>query len=203
MRRSGLAAFVRSRLFSNPNYQWSTQDVLQAAKHCLFALPVVLVANDCVVSVAKVEGRSMQPTLNPDEQGPRDRSARASPPIRDRVLIDKFSYSCLREYKRGDVCLLRSPRDPDAWIIKRLVALEGDTVRTHSQEFVHVPQGRCWMEGDNQECSDDSERTLGAVPLALVEGRVLSVIWPPWRIHRVPRVFSQERVSLGYHHAWP
>jgi len=48
-------------------------------------------------SVAKVEGRSMQPTLNPEESGPRDR-----------VLIDKFSFGTL---SFGFQRFLPNPRD--------------------------------------------------------------------------------------------
>ena len=99
----------------------------------------------------------MQPTLNPAEEGPRDR-----------VVVDKFSLTVGRTPKRGDVFLVRSPHDPDGWLVKRMVrsglhcclpsvlyfvlltdrciswqiAIEGDTVRTRSDEMVHVPQVR-------------------------------------------------------------
>lgn len=40
-----------------------------------------------------------------------------------------------------------------------------------------VPQGHCWITGDNLESSRDS-RTFGPLPLALVRGKVLAKIWP-------------------------
>jgi inner membrane protease subunit 2 len=64
-------------------------------------------------------------------------------------------------------------------------------------------QGFCWIEGDNEENSLDSANTHGPVPLALIQGRVSYVMWPPSRIQRVQRSFPQERVLLGYQHPWP
>lgn len=42
---------------------------------------------------------------------------------------------------------------------------------------VQVPEGHCWVLGDNQAASRDS-RTYGPVPLALVRGRVVARVWP-------------------------
>jgi hypothetical protein len=36
------------------------------------------------------------------------------------------------------------------------IALEGDKVRTSDQGVVPIPQGFCWIEGDNQDNSVDS-----------------------------------------------
>lgn len=45
------------------------------------------------------------------------------------------------------------------------------------EEMVQVPQGHCWIAGDNLEWSRDS-RLFGPVPLALIKGKVLAVCWP-------------------------
>ncbi|KAH9382829.1 hypothetical protein HPB48_023391 [Haemaphysalis longicornis] len=47
------------------------------------------------------------------------------------------------------VLLNRSPRDPQQKLIKRVVALEGDTVRTlgYRERLVTVPRGHFWLEG--------------------------------------------------------
>lgn len=39
-------------------------------------------------------------------------------------------------------------------------------------------QGHCWIEGDDAGCSVDSASEYGALPLALIEGRVVGVCWP-------------------------
>ena len=41
-----------------------------------------------------------------------------------------------------------------------------------------MPEGHCWLLGDNLEESRDS-RTYGPVPLALIRGKVTTKIWPP------------------------
>ncbi|EKX46705.1 hypothetical protein GUITHDRAFT_86641 [Guillardia theta CCMP2712] len=166
------------------------RNLMQTAKHVLFAIPVAITVNDSVVSTACIEGGSMQPVLNPKGST-----------TRDRVLLDKFTIRMAR-YKRGDVCLLKSPDKPNSWIVKRLIALEGDKVKTDSQGIVPVPQGFCWIEGDNEDNSIDSKQ-LGPVPLALIHGRVTHVFWPLNRVGKVQRVFPKERVLIGYHHPWP
>jgi mitochondrial inner membrane protease subunit 1 len=47
-----------------------------------------------------------------------------------------------------------------------------------------VPQGHVWLQGDNLNNSTDS-RSYGAVPLALVRGRVFYKMWPPSEMRRI------------------
>lgn len=42
---------------------------------------------------------------------------------------------------------------------------------------LQVPEGHCWLLGDNLEESRDS-RTYGPVPLALIRGKVIARILP-------------------------
>ena len=51
---------------------------------------------------------------------------------------------------------------------------------TGSRKLQRIPKGACWVEGDNQGHSEDSN-AFGAVPLALLQGRAISVVWPPSR----------------------
>ena len=44
-------------------------------------------------------------------------------------------------------------------------------------EMIQVPEGHCWVVGDNVPVSRDS-RTYGPVPLALVQGKVICKVWP-------------------------
>lgn len=59
---------------------------------------------------------------------------------------------------------------------------EGDWANVKEQ-VVRVPEGHCWLAGDNLEWSRDS-RVFGAVPLNLVRGKVVAVVWPPsaWKV---------------------
>uniref|UniRef100_A0A0D9RFI8 Mitochondrial inner membrane protease subunit 2 n=1 Tax=Chlorocebus sabaeus TaxID=60711 RepID=A0A0D9RFI8_CHLSB len=52
----------------------------------------------------------------------------------------------------------RSPKNPEQKIIKRVIALEGDIVRTIGQKnrYVRVPRGHIWVEGDHHGHSFDS-----------------------------------------------
>ncbi|CAD7694317.1 unnamed protein product [Nyctereutes procyonoides] len=57
---------------------------------------------------------------------------------------------------RGDQ--LQSPKNPEQKIIKRVIALEGDIVKTmgHKNRYVKVPRGHIWVEGDHHGHSFDS-----------------------------------------------
>uniref|UniRef100_K3WEU9 Mitochondrial inner membrane protease subunit n=1 Tax=Globisporangium ultimum (strain ATCC 200006 / CBS 805.95 / DAOM BR144) TaxID=431595 RepID=K3WEU9_GLOUD len=142
-------------------------------------VPVGVAVNSLVVSVASVKGRSMQPTLN----GGMSENA-----VRDRVLLDKFSVQMRHQFTRGDVVVLASPSAPGELLIKRLVALEGDLITDRKGHRVLIPTGKCWVEGDNPACSDDSNDAFGPVPLALINARVLAVLWP---LHQMKLVKSE------------
>ena len=47
-----------------------------------------------------------------------------------------------------------------------------------------VPQGHCWIVGDNLKHSRDS-RHFGPLPLALVKGKVVARLSPWYRSHRI------------------
>jgi len=55
-------------------------------------------------------------------------------------------------------------------------ASEGDWANV-KESLIRVPEGHCWVAGDNLDWSRDS-RVFGALPLALVKGKVLGVVWP-------------------------
>ncbi|MCO5564208.1 hypothetical protein L7F22_017866 [Adiantum nelumboides] len=148
---------------------------------------VAVTLTDRVGNISRTQGDSMQPTLQPGDKhllgflkG-------------DIVFFEKFSAP---DFKRGDVVVLRSPTDPNQWMVKRLLALQGDWINVPgSYEILQIPKGRCWVEGDNGNVSLDS-RTFGAVPLALVKGRVTHKIWPPNRVGCVERILPVGRVML-------
>lgn len=122
-------------------------------------------------TIKYVNGRSMQPTLNPD-----------SSPWRDLVLFDRVSIKIRHEYNRDDVVALRSPINPKLMLVKRIIALPGDTVKTlppHPITEVIVPPGHVWVEGDEAFRSEDSN-WFGPVSQGLIESK-LTYILLPWR----------------------
>ncbi|XP_055446344.1 mitochondrial inner membrane protease subunit 2 isoform X16 [Bubalus kerabau] len=56
------------------------------------------------------------------------------------------------------VHMVISPKNPEQKIIKRVIALEGDIVKTmgHKNRYVKVPRGHIWVEGDHHGHSFDS-----------------------------------------------
>ncbi|KAF9915300.1 hypothetical protein BX616_006488, partial [Lobosporangium transversale] len=88
--------------------------------------------------------------------------------------IDRFDYQI------GDVVTLRHPDQPEKTIIKRIIALEGDVVQTrppYSEDYVRIPRGHCWIEGDEMFHSNDSNR-FGPVPLGLIKAKVDYILYP-------------------------
>ena len=82
------------------------------------------------------------------------------------------------------VLTIRSPTNPERYAVKRITALEGDTVITKAPyPFAreNVPLGHVWIEGDQKDGNKtmDSNR-VGPVSKSLIVGRVEGVVWP-WR----------------------
>ncbi|ORZ39442.1 peptidase S24/S26A/S26B/S26C, partial [Catenaria anguillulae PL171] len=137
---------------------------------------------DRIGSVATVNGRSMQPTLNPD----------SNQLVRDVLLLNKYSLST-RAWKRGDVVTLRSPTDPDHVVSKRIIALDSDyVIPDHRSAFVRraglapgqairIPKGHVWVEGDAGLHSRDSNE-YGPIPVGLITSKIAAVVWPLSRI---------------------
>ena len=162
-------------------------------KRVAFATPVVFTLHQCVVSVAKVSGTSMQPTLNDAEFPQR------LPTFQDHVLINRLSAR-RHSFVRGDIVTLWSPEASNTCLIKRVVGMPGDWVRvptkTNKHQLKHVPPGHCWVEGDNPNASRDSA-IFGPVPLALLTGTVSYVVWPPWRARRLERTPAPRQKTNG------
>lgn len=137
-----------------------------------------------VFQVARVDGRSMSPTLEDH----------------DRLIVNKLAYE-LGEPERGDIVMLRYPLDPEKMFVKRVIAKEGDAVRIDDgRVFVNetelpdeqvpdafrghdhwgpsvVQQGYCFVMGDHRNNSSDS-RHWGPVPKKYIVGKVKMRWWP-------------------------
>ncbi|KAF1962257.1 LexA/Signal peptidase, partial [Byssothecium circinans] len=111
-----------------------------------------------------------------------------------------------RNIRVGDIITFTHPVNPSIAGCKRVIGMPGDFISVVTpgrkdedlgkedgegewasvrDELVRVPEGHCWVAGDNLEWSRDS-RVFGAVPLGLVRGKVLGVVWPwgEWRWFR-------------------
>ncbi|TEB30173.1 LexA/Signal peptidase [Coprinellus micaceus] len=167
---------------------------LRGPLRALYWSPLVIFMATHWYEVRAISGRSMQPTLNPDWSLSKDHA------IFDRVAADR--QDCHRE----DIIILksvrrlrsmrmscrpelrhtsspRSPMNPKHKLIKRIVAEEGDTIRTlppYPRKEVVVPKGHVWVEGDEPFNSDDSN-IFGPISRGLIESKLVCVIWPPER----------------------
>ncbi|XP_043350913.1 mitochondrial inner membrane protease subunit 2 isoform X3 [Dermochelys coriacea] len=99
------------------------------------AVPVTVTFLDRVACVARVEGASMQPSLNPGERQ-----------VSDVVLLNHWS---IRNYEvqRGDIVSLVSPKNPEQKIIKRVIALEGDIVKFLLGFYMLMLPISCGLQG--------------------------------------------------------
>jgi len=134
-----------------------------------------------VIQVSVVKGTSMEPCLHDG----------------DRLVVDRVSTN-LADVSRGDVVILRYPRNPEIDFVKRVVALPGDRVSMHDGALIvngkvadnygciadHqaladtvVPPGQFFVLGDNRPVSCDS-RDFGLVDETLLKGRVRARFWP-------------------------
>ena len=145
---------------------------------------VALAARSLVAEPLAIPSASMSPTLRPG----------------DHVVADKLAYR-LGAPARGDLAVLRDPR-ADGLMLKRVVALGGDTVEVRDGELwvagrrrrepwvdrrrvdgawfgpVRVPPRHVFVMGDNRADSRDS-RALGPIPLEDLVGRARLRVWPP------------------------
>lgn len=153
-------------------------------KSIVVGLPIGITIIDVFGYVARVDGQSMQPTLNPDS-------------VTDYVFLNRWSVRCY-EVSRGDVISLFSPKDPDQTLIKRIIGLEGDIINTigYKKPFVRVPEGCCWVEGDHIGHSLDSN-FFGPVSVALITAKASAVVWPPSRWKSIESELPSNRKPIN------
>lgn len=142
--------------------------------------------------------------------------------VGDRIFVNKFIYGAkipftdlslpaVRQPKRGDIIVFVSPEDHKKDFVKRLIALEGETVEIKDGKIyingkaveevlsirsvyyynggnygkdlrpVKVPKDCYYALGDNSKSSRDS-RYWGFVPKKNLIGNVICIYWP---IHRM------------------
>ncbi|CAH1107281.1 unnamed protein product [Psylliodes chrysocephalus] len=154
-------------------------------KSVFFGVPVGITIVDIIGYIARVDGISMQPALNPDRTQT------------DYVFLNRWATKGY-EIKRGDIVSLISPKDPSQKIIKRIIGLEGDVIATlkYKSDIVRVPEGHCWIEGDHTGHSMDSNN-FGPVSLGLITAKASCIVWPPNRWQFINSFLPESRAPLN------
>nr|BAK04384.1 predicted protein [Hordeum vulgare subsp. vulgare] len=117
-------------------------------KACIGGSLIGITISDRYFSFATVHGGSMRPTFEGSTDG------------REYALVKR---SPLYDYCRGEVVVFVSPVDHRSPAIKRLIGLPGDWISVRDKEEIRkIPEGHCWVEGDNGSASWDS-RSYGLV----------------------------------------
>lgn len=101
---------------------------------------------------------------------------------------------CLKKYRLGrgieigDCVVALKPTDPDQRVCKRVTGMPGDLILVDPSnisdasgeddgesfnQFIRVPEGHCWVTGDNLAHSLDS-RTYNCMPLGLIKGKIVA-----------------------------
>ncbi|GAB7347192.1 hypothetical protein MBLNU459_g3302t2 [Dothideomycetes sp. NU459] len=169
-------------------------EVFHGLKVASAFLLAVHIFTDYFYDIRGTWGISMQPTLAPTG---------------DSVLVSKY-YRHGRGVEVGDIISFKHPMREDVRASKRVIGMPGDFVLRDTPDKGkgmmiqvsrssrsgslglegasdadmrphQVPQGHCWVVGDNLNHSRDS-RMIGPIPLALVRGKVIATFsgWSLW-----------------------
>ncbi len=162
---------------------WSILEMLETIA---IAVAAVILVRTFVAQPFLVSGSSMIPTF---QNG-------------DYLLVDELTYH-FRAPERGEVIVLKYPKDPSEYFIKRVIGLPGETVIIQSGHVTVVDQGKkivlnepyidqpmvaqsftetlgpneYFVMGDNRNYSYDS-RSWGPVPSSDIVGVVRLRLWP-------------------------
>ncbi len=172
------------------------KELLDWALTIIIAVVIAFVLKTFVMTLAKVDGQSMEPTLQ----------------HADRMYVNKLFY----KPERGDVVIVKSEKTNDRFWIKRVIAVEGDTLYIDFErgdvyvngemidepyikeptrrtgryidnlmskgEFtignpITIKEGEVFVMGDNRNNSADS-RVIGPVAVEDIEGHAVFRFWP-------------------------
>ncbi|HEY85766.1 MAG TPA: signal peptidase I [Chloroflexi bacterium] len=157
----------------------ATKEVLETI---VPAIIIALLINLFLAQATRVYGQSMEPNLHTDQ----------------RLVVEKISYR-FHSPQRGDVVVLKIRENAEELLIKRVIALPGETIEIkdghvfidgHKLEEPYLAQptrGRygpttvapeyIFVLGDNRGASNDS-RSFGAVPMENLIGHAWLSYWP-------------------------
>jgi signal peptidase I len=114
------------------------------------------------------------------------------------VMINKLAY-LFRPPQRGDVIALHLPTNTSVDLVRRVIALPGDTIHIDGDHVTvngvvlnepyvsmnttpivntwKIPPDQYFVLGDNRPTSEDS-RFWGPIPKAYIIGKAIFVYWP-------------------------
>ncbi|HOG46454.1 MAG TPA: signal peptidase I [Anaerolineae bacterium] len=170
-----------------PSFGDSVQRVLrEIAETVLPALIIVLFLNLFLIQSTRVQMQSMEPTLHEGQL----------------LILEKVSYY-LHPPQRGDIVVFRLGSNPSSHLIKRVIALPGDTLEIRNgRVYINgqllnepyesqptypnmppqvIPTGSIFVMGDNRGMSNDS-RSFGPVLQSDIIARAWVRYWPPDKI---------------------
>lgn len=164
--------------------------VYETIETSIFILSLFIVGYLFVGFPTGVQGASMEPTLHTN----------------DRIFVNRIAYKT-NSVKRGDIVVVLSPKNPDIWYVKRVIAIPKDTIlienghvyinsllleepylieQTNVWEngmikesvLYTIPEDSLFIMGDNRPRSSDS-REFGPIPLSSVVGKAEYRYFPP------------------------
>ncbi len=193
----------------SPKKSWK-KEVFEWVQAIVIAVLVALLLKNYVLTLAKVQGESMEPTLQDS----------------NRMYVNRLFYTP----EKGDVIIFEPKSDPGRPYIKRVIATAGDTiyidfstgdvyvndeiidepyiaeptylsgfytdtlalVGMYSRENpIKIEEGYFFAMGDNRNHSKDS-RELGPIPLEEVIGHATFRFWPLNEMGNLDHDFSEE-----------
>jgi signal peptidase I len=160
-----------------------TRTIVEIVVIVAAAFALAMLVQAFIVKPFTIHQISMEPTLH---EG-------------DRVLISRLSYH-FHDPKAGDVVVFHSPVDANEDLVKRIVAVAGDTIAIRDGSlFVNgvareepylleqhfrgefpetvIPKGQVFVLGDNRNNSGDS-RLFGPIDIDLLVGSAFAIYWP-------------------------
>jgi signal peptidase I len=147
------------------------------------AFAIAMLVQTFMFRITGILQTSMLPTIDPG----------------DRIIVNCMTYE-FREPRRGEIVVVHDPADDKKDIIKRVIALGGDTIElvdgvlyvngavvdepyvvnrdvVKGQGRFTVPEDYIYVMGDNRPLSGDS-RDFGPVAEEQIIGKVVCVMWP-------------------------
>ncbi|MGH4050533.1 MAG: signal peptidase I [Clostridium sp.] len=165
--------------------------IFELVKSIAISLLIAVFIINFIFQIVVVNGESMMPTLQNN----------------DKLILEKLSKQIVAT-KRNDIVVIKYPADTRQRLIKRVIAVAGDTVKISDNrmyingkivnEFYKneifmkdydetmVPADSIFVLGDNRNFSKDSRsRDIGFVKLNLLEGKAVIRLYPFNKMGRI------------------